>query len=109
MTVKLLNSWVVIEDLEPDEKQIGSIHIPEGSVDTPHKWARVLDVGKGKLTAKGGGWEEAEVQKGDEILYVRFLKRTETGKSLTKALEKEYGEGAFLIQERDILCRRQPE
>lgn len=102
MGIRLLNSWIVIRDVEPDEKKIGSIHIPEGSVESPHKWGEVLEVGKGLRTSYG--WAEPEVAKGDKVLYVRFLKKTETGKALIKVLAREYGPGAFLIQEKDVLC-----
>lgn len=104
MGLRLLNDWIVIRDDEDDERMIGSLHIPEGSVESPHKWATVLAVGKGTPINRAPGWREPEVCPGDRVLYVRFLKRTETGKSLTKALEREYGKGAFLIQGKDILC-----
>jgi co-chaperonin GroES (HSP10) len=104
MGLRLLNSWIVIRDLEPDEKMIGSLHIPEGSVEDPHKWAEVLEVGKGQSIPGGTGWAPSEVQKGDKVLYVRFLKHTDTGKALTPILAREYGAGAFLIQEKDVIC-----
>lgn len=104
MPLRLLNSWIVIRDLEQDERMIGSLHIPEGSVESPHKWAEVLEVGKGKPLTSRAGYEPMEVEVGDKVLYVRFLKKTETGKSLTKVLEREYGVGAFLIQEKDVIC-----
>lgn len=104
MGLRLLNEWVVIKDDEDDERMIGSLFIPEGSVESPYKWATVLEVGKGKSISKPPGWTEPEVEPGDRVLYVRFLKRTDTGKALTQALEREYGKGAFLIQEKDIIC-----
>lgn len=104
MSLKLLNSWIVIRDCEPDEIKIGSLYIPDGSVESPYKWAEVLEVGKGKAISKEPGWAPVDVNVGDTVLYVRFLKKTDTGKALTLALEREYGEGAFLIQEKDVLC-----
>lgn len=104
MPLRLLNSWIVIRDLEPDERMIGTLHIPEGSIESPHKWAMVLEVGKGKPLMKAVGCESMSVGVGDKVLYVRFLKSTDTGKALTKVLEREYGEGAFLIQEQDVVC-----
>lgn len=104
MGIRLLNSWLVIRDLEPEEQMIGLLHIPEGSVDTPHKWAEVLEVGKGMSTTSGEGWAPVEVKKGDKVLYVRFLKNTHTGLAMTPILEREYGKGAFMIQEKDVLC-----
>lgn len=105
MGIRLLNSWLVVQDVEDDEKMIGSIFIPEGSVETPHKWARVLNTGKGQSITKGKGWADLEVEKGDLVLYVRFLKLTHTGLALVPVLEREYGQGAFLIQEKDVICR----
>jgi co-chaperonin GroES (HSP10) len=104
MPIRLLNSWLVIKDLEPDEVKIGNIYIPDGSVDTPYKWATVLETGRGKSIDSGNGWAEVDVKKGDVVLYVRFLKKTDTGKALTGILEREYGSGAFLIQEKDVIC-----
>ena len=104
MGLRLLNDWIVIRDDFSDERMIGSIHIPEGSVESPHKWATVLAVGKGKSITKGSGWRESDLKPGDMVLYVRFLKKTETGKALTVTLEREYGEGAFLIQSKDVIC-----
>lgn len=104
MSLRLLNSWIVIRDLEPDERMVGNLHIPEGSVGSPHKWAEVLETGKGKPLVKGVGYEPMDVGVGDKVLYIRFLKKTHTGKALTKVLEREYGEGAFLIQEKDVIC-----
>lgn len=104
MGIRLLNSWIVIRDIEPDEKMIGLLHIPEGSVKDPYKWAEVLEVGKGASTSEGDGWVPLDVKKGDKIMYVRFLKNTHTGLSLTPVLEREYGKGAFMIQEKDVLC-----
>lgn len=104
MGIRLLNSWIVIKDLQADESMIGSLHIPQGSVESPHKWAEVLEVGKGNPIQGGNGWTPMEVKKGDKVLYVRFLKKTDTGKALTKVLEREYGKGSFLIQEKDVIC-----
>lgn len=104
MGIRLLNSWLVIRDLEPDEVKIGSIYIPDGSVESPYKWAEVLETGKGKSVSGGSGWSDVDVKKGDKVLYVRFLKKTDTGKSLTCVLEREYGQNAFLIQEKDVIC-----
>lgn len=104
MGLRLLNSWIVIKDLEADETMIGSLHIPQGSVESPHKWAEVLETGKGKPLAKAAGYAPMEVKVGDKVLYVRFLKNTDTGKALTTVLEREYGAGAFLIQEQDVIC-----
>lgn len=109
MGIRLLNGWLVIRDIEPDEKKIGSIHIPEGSVEDPHKWAEVLEVGKGARISGGDGWAPMEVEKGDKVLYVRFLKNTETGKSLLAVLAREYGAGSFMIQEKDVICREPAE
>jgi len=104
MGLRLLNGWVVIRDLEPDEKMIGSLHIPEGSIKEPHKWAEVIEVGKGKGLARASGFEPMTLKKGDKVFYVRFLKATDTGKALTPILAREYGPGAFLIQEQDVVC-----
>lgn len=104
MGIRLLNGWLVIRDCEPDEKLVGSIHIPEGSYDGAHKWAEVLAVGKGRSTSGGTGWAEAQLKKGDKVLYVRFLKKTDTGKALSPVMEREYGAGSFLIQDKDVIC-----
>ena len=104
MGLRLLNDWIVIRDEEGDERMIGTLHIPEGSVEKPHKWAKVLAVGRGKSVPKGSGWAEPETKPGDRVLYVRFLKWTDTGKALKVVLEREYGDGAFLIQGKDVVC-----
>jgi len=102
--LKLLNGWIVIRDLEPDEKSIGSIFIPDGSVESAHKWAEVLEVGKGESISSAPGWSKVDLEKGDKVLYVRFLKKTHTGISLIPVLEREYGAGSFLIRESDVIC-----
>lgn len=103
MPIRPLNSWIVVRDVEPDEEKIGDIFIPEGSVETPYKLAEVLRVGLGK--SHSSGFHAMEVQEGDRVLYVRFLKRTHSGIALSETLEREYGSGAFLIQEKDVIAR----
>lgn len=109
MRLRPLNGWVVIRDLDPDERKIGSIHIPEGSVESPYKWAEVLDVGKGAPLAKNAGYSQVELFPGEHVYYVRFLKNTHTGLALVEKLEELYGPGAFLIQEKDVLCAKSAE
>lgn len=93
------NDRVLIE-VDPDEEETtGGIVMPKGSVEDIHKWATVIKVGPGRVSKKGVRIP-IDLKPGDRVLYVRFLERTETGKSLHASL----GPNQFLIQEQDVIA-----
>lgn len=96
---KPFNDRVLIEVDEDEAETKGGLAIPEGSVEDIHKWGTVIRVGPGKLSKKGVRIPVG-VEPGDRVAFVRFLERTETGKSLRAML----GPKQFLIQGQDIVA-----
>lgn len=81
----------------------GGILYPNEDAVTEHDiyvWGTVVSTGPGKWAKKKAVRVPVGVSEGDRVLFVRYLAKVETNKSLQSSLS----EGHLIIQEQDVLC-----
>jgi chaperonin GroES len=92
MKFRPLHDRLIVKRLESEEKTKGGIIIPDTAKEKPQE-ARVVAVGKGKIT-DDGKLQPMEVQKGDRILVGKY-----SGSEI-----KVDGEEHLIIREDDVLA-----
>jgi len=92
MKFRPLHDRLIVKRLESEEKTKGGIIIPDTAKEKPQE-ARVIAVGKGKIT-DDGKLQPMEVQKGDRILVGKY-----SGSEI-----KVDGEEHLIIREDDVLA-----
>jgi chaperonin GroES len=92
MKFRPLHDRLIVKRLESEEKTKGGIIIPDTAKEKPQE-ARVVAVGKGKIT-EDGKLQPMEVQKGDRILVGKY-----SGSEI-----KVDGEEHLIIREDDVLA-----
>jgi chaperonin GroES len=92
MKFRPLHDRLIVKRLESEEKTKGGIIIPDTAKEKPQE-ARVIAVGKGKVT-DDGKLQPMEVQKGDRILVGKY-----SGSEI-----KVDGEEHLIIREDDVLA-----
>jgi chaperonin GroES len=92
MKIRPLHDRIIVKRLEGEEKTKGGIIIPDTAKEKAQE-AKVIAVGKGKLT-DDGKLQPMEVQKGDRILVGKY-----SGSEI-----KIDGEEHVIIREDDVLA-----
>ena len=93
---------VQFDPAEDREREIvPGVLAPARAVDDIHQWGTVIATGLGGWSKKGKRIPP-QVQPGDRVLYIRYLKETHTGQSLRAA--SCIGDDQFMIHEGDILA-----
>ncbi len=92
MKIRPLHDRIIVKRFEGEEKTKGGIIIPDTAKEKPQE-AKVIAVGKGKLT-DDGKLQPMEVQKGDRILVGKY-----SGSEI-----KIDGEEHVIIREDDVLA-----
>jgi chaperonin GroES len=92
MKFRPLHDRLIVKRIESEEKTKGGIIIPDTAKEKPQE-ARVIAVGKGKIT-DDGKLQPMEVQKGDRILVGKY-----SGSEI-----KVDGEEHLIIREEDVLA-----
>jgi chaperonin GroES len=92
MKFRPLHDRLIVKRIEGEEKTKGGIIIPDTAKEKPQE-ARVIAVGKGKIT-DDGKLQPMEVQKGDRILVGKY-----SGSEI-----KVDGEEHLIIREDDVLA-----
>jgi chaperonin GroES len=92
MKFRPLHDRLIVKRIESEEKTKGGIIIPDTAKEKPQE-ARVIAVGKGKIT-DDGKLQPMEVQKGDRILVGKY-----SGSEI-----KVDGEEHLIIREDDVLA-----
>jgi chaperonin GroES len=92
MKFRPLHDRLIVKRIEGEEKTKGGIIIPDTAKEKPQE-ARVIAVGKGKVT-DDGKLQPMEVQKGDRILVGKY-----SGSEI-----KVDGEEHLIIREDDVLA-----
>jgi chaperonin GroES len=92
MKFRPLHDRLIVRRLESEEKTKGGIIIPDTAKEKPQE-ARVIAVGKGKVT-DDGRLQPMEVQKGDRVLVGKY-----SGSEI-----KIDGEEHLIIREDDVLA-----
>ena len=92
MKIRPLHDRIIVKRYEGEEKTKGGIIIPDTAKEKPQE-AKVIAVGKGKITADGK-LQPMEVQKGDRILVGKY-----SGSEI-----KIDGEEHVIIREDDVLA-----
>ena len=88
--IRPLGLYVLVR-LDPSEKQVGSIIIPEGKYLESECFATVEGVGTGKIPK---GRVKMDVKDGDRILMIRMHERT----SSNEKMQKRLGDGRIFIR-----------
>ena len=106
MTVRVrpLKDWILVQydpKEDTDKTSSGGIVLPGSAVEDVNQWGTVLAVGTGVVTKKGVR-RPLQVEEGDRVLYIRYLKETHTGQTLRR--QSCIGNNQFLIREGDILA-----
>lgn len=70
MRVEPLGDKVVVKRLDPDEKTVGGIVLPDSARETPCQ-GRVLSVGDGRMLASGDRVPH-QVSEGDRVVFSRY-------------------------------------
>ena len=65
-----------------------------------HVWGTVLATGPGKWAKKAAKRVPMGVEVGDRVLFIRYLAKVQTNRSLSVFLE----DGQIILEESDILC-----
>ena len=68
--VRPLHDCIIVQRLEEDEQQVGSIIIPDTAKEKPQQ-GKVVAVGKGKVK-DDGGIQPMDVKDGDTILFGKY-------------------------------------
>ena len=68
--VRPLHDRIIVQRLEEDEQQVGSIIIPDTAKEKPQQ-GKVVAVGKGKVK-EDGGILPMDVKNGDTILFGKY-------------------------------------
>ena len=68
--VRPLHDRIIVQRLEEDEQQVGSIIIPDTAKEKPQQ-GKVVAVGKGKVK-DDGGIQPMDVKDGDTILFGKY-------------------------------------
>jgi co-chaperonin GroES (HSP10) len=102
MQVKPLNGRLVVqvhEEENPDKVLSGVLFKPEGAHEDIYARGTVVAVAEHKWSKKGRP-EPMEVEVGDTVVFIKFLRNTKTGESLAKCLP----DGQFIIHESDVVA-----
>ncbi len=89
--VRPLHDRIIVQRLEEDEQQVGSIIIPDTAKEKPQQ-GTVVAVGKGKVK-EDGGIQPMDVQDGDTILFGKY-----SGQEI-----KLDGDDYLIMREDDVL------
>lgn len=101
--IKLMGNRVLVQMDPLKVLSEGGIHYPNSDAVTEndiHIWGTVLSTGPGKWAAKAAKRVPMGVEVGDRVLFIRYLAKVETNKSLSGFLE----DGQIILEESDILC-----
>lgn len=101
--IRLLGDRLLVK-MDPLKKvSAGGILYPNEDAVTEediHVWGTVVSTGPGKWAKKKNVRVPMDAKEGDRVLFIRYLAKVETNKSLQSSLP----DGHLIIQEQDVLC-----
>lgn len=103
MNIKLLGDRLLVKMDPLREKSDAGILYPNKDAVTENDiyvWGTVEQVGNGKYPKNSNKRVPVDVKVGDRVLFVRYLHKVETNKSL----QCFTGEDRIILKEEDILC-----